>query len=62
MKIRQLTKQQNRTWAYWYLGFAVAFIIYAFWKKQYVWNIFALVLIVLAGWRLYWVDKKLKDK
>jgi len=60
MKLYQSTKEQNKQWAFIYIGIAFLMIAYAAWKDQFVFYIFAAVLVGLAGYNLYWLEKKLK--
>jgi hypothetical protein len=57
MKFHHSTKEQNRNWAYIYLGLASAMIYYGF-KDRLIYFLFATVLIALAGWRLFYLSKK----
>ena len=56
-----ITQQRNKQYAYGYLGLAVAFALTGIWQGQWLWYIFAVIIIALAGWRLHWLDKRLNN-
>ncbi len=56
MKFHRSTKEENRIWAYIYLGLASALIYYGF-KGKTIYFLFSAILIALAGWRLFYLSK-----
>jgi len=59
MKLQTCNKAQNKQRSYFYLGIAFLMIAWASWKNQGVFYLFAMAMMGLAGYRLYWLDKKL---
>jgi hypothetical protein len=59
MDKKKISKEMNQTIAYSYLGLGFISLALAMWKYPTFYFV-TIGLIILAGWRLFWLDKKLK--
>jgi hypothetical protein len=56
----EATKQSNKIWAYVYLAIGFGFLTYGMAFNENYWlYIFSTIMFALAGYRLFWLDKKL---
>ena len=58
---KTLTKDRNKKFILAYYALALIFVTIGLFQKNPQWYIVAIVLIVLASYRKYWLMKKLKD-
>lgn len=62
MKSHKSTREENKKWANVYLYVALGFVCLGIWKDENFFFLASFVLLILALYRLLWLDKKLKEK
>jgi hypothetical protein len=60
MKFHKSTKEQNQTFGYVYLSLGALFIVFGAALNENILYIASVIMFALGGYRLLWLDKKLK--
>ena len=61
MKLKPISKEQNKRSIMIYYGIALIFLSIGFYTKKPIWNLYAFVILGLALFRKHWLMRRLKN-